>query len=224
MRPSVFRALTVPGSLAFVGGGANPSPIVPAAPTFQRVVISHPGGVTFRLADTVEELRSPAAGFFTINGPDSVEVLVLDAGQALYAAQAGGVGGTISVHFADSEIAIRKSRRPGEGHYASTDQFSLGSIAAGNLPQTLAKAPDDSSLRVLVRNVDPAVVLFLATDFNDLTLAQTVHAYRMLPAMSSVFLLAPGQTLFGASLKVGTLPVTVQSNRGALYSDIYLLQ
>lgn len=223
MRPSAFGAMTVP----VVGSGPGVT-IVPAAPVPQRVLVSKTLA-TFILGDDPVAVGTPGSSdVFRFASPgNAIAVFVLAPGQSLYASRAAGLAGVLSVHSADADELFVGPKAGWTARDTQVRRVNLLQIAYGSpaSPYPLAKAPPDSMMRVLVRNLSfPVATVFLSTDSNDLVFTgTTLNQYALQPG-ASVFLLAPGQELFVASISLGTVPITVQTSRGALYGDVYLVQ
>jgi hypothetical protein len=232
MRPSIFKAVTL--GTGFAGGVPA---LVPAAPVPQRVVISKPAAMVVLLGDDPDGLTTGGDAFRFTSFFPATAVFVLAAGQALYAVRVGA-GVALSVHYADADDLFSGPRVLGMNRASQVRSTTFAQITYGGgvSPYSIAKAPPDSMLRVLLRNNTPVPLapVFLSTNPNDLTITGVGrNQYEMQSppfvgggGASSVFILAPGQELFAASspLPIGPRTIAAQTSRGALYGDIYLVQ
>jgi len=209
--------------------------VVPGSAVPQRVLISKPAGAAFMLSDEVGALVSVGAfaassnAFLFASALDATAVFLLTPGQPLYAARLAGIAAPLSIHYADADDLFAGPRVLGVNHAAYSRRVDLRPITSGAPPYPLAKAPPDSMLRVLIRNLDAVSPVFLSDDPNDLVATGLARNQYALQPGASVFLLAPGQSLFAGSPKVGfgpgsILPITAHMSRGALYGDVYLVQ
>ena len=230
MRPSLFFTMTVP----FLRAPGGPPSAVPAAPFPQRVLVAKPTAATLFLGYDPEIFNGiPSTGFgssdvFRFPSGPTTEVFVLAAGQPLYAVSATGAAGPVSFHVADmADLVTGGPRLHGISPGVRLRRFDLpGSLLfpAGAPPTPIAKAPPDSILRLVIRNLGVTAVP-LPTDSNNLVRTGLARNTFLLPPSSAlVFLLVPEQELYAAGFAVGTVPVTVQLNRGAIYGDVYLVQ
>lgn len=82
--------------------------------------------------------------------------------------------------------------------------YTLPGVTAGADPLGIARAPLDRPARALVRNIGAAIV-FLAGSREDALNPSGVASstFQLFPDTSEVFVLAPGQVLYGTGAGVG---------------------
>lgn len=83
--------------------------------------------------------------------------------------------------------------------------LSVGALGVAQTPTVIAKAAP-IPMRVELRNVGP-VLIFLASSTGEVNPQRppTAGTYRLLPLAVEVFVLAPGQNLYGVAVGAGGL-------------------